>query len=388
MKFCNFTTLKTFLPAAGVLLGLLSLNAAASDAADAAEDAVPELYKTITADYRARIPEGQAPLLYASFCPRDPEIQAAIDYYVIHNNRKRIYMDNIQEALKSQVRHADYVSNNPDMSVRSFPLVTWLYNSIIWAGEPMKFYYLVGGSWAAAPIFNITPDREAAPTGRLVMTFAMGDSYNLLDTGTPDYQSPGGCKEDNFCMARMGDFNPYRKIMMITREEGSCWAYVYHSSRADAEYTVANDIGRNEINFFAPHGNFVFNILHKDWASRDGKVSASITHDLSTLTIDGVKYKMIPGGGPWNKSVWYLKGKGPDHEKWFYMYPAGNPDRVYDQSTQLTAHAAGKLVFVVFNESTLDNGFSGSQRYILYPRVNPQNKNGAQNKTGPKNKKK
>jgi hypothetical protein len=189
-------------------------------------------------------------------------------------------------------------------------------------------------------------------------------------------------------MARMGDFNPYRKIMMITREEGSCWAYVYHSSRADTEYTVANDIGRNEINFFAPHGNFVFNILHKDWASRDGKVSASITHDLSTLTIDGVKYKMIPGGGPWNKSVWYLKGKGPDHEKWFYMYPAGNPDRVYDQSTQLTAHAAGKLVFVVFNESTLDNGFSGSRRYVLYPRVTPQNKNSAQTKTSPKNKKK
>ena len=72
------------------------------------------------------------------------------------------------------------------------------------------------------------------------------------------------------------------------------------------------------------------------------------------------------------------------------MYPAGDPDRVYDQSAQLTAHTAGKLVFVVFNESTLDNGFSGSQRYVLYPRVNAnaQNKNSAQNKNGAKNKKK
>ena len=46
MKFCNFTTLKTFLPAAGVLLGLLSLNAAASDAAnDAAQDAAVDMLR-------------------------------------------------------------------------------------------------------------------------------------------------------------------------------------------------------------------------------------------------------------------------------------------------------------------------------------------------------
>ena len=54
MKFFNFTMVKTVLPAAGVLLGLLSLNAAASDAAnDAAKDAGESLYNGFTEGMKA-----------------------------------------------------------------------------------------------------------------------------------------------------------------------------------------------------------------------------------------------------------------------------------------------------------------------------------------------
>ena len=174
MKSVFFNFLKKTLPASGVFLGLILGGAAHGEEAD--------LFSAITADFRAQVPEGKAADLYAGFCPRDPEIQAVIHFYVIHNNRKRIYVQDIPEALKLTTQDTSYVSRNSDMPTRSFPLVNWIYNAITWNGEPMKFYYLVQGSWAAAPVYNITPDREAKPTGRLVMVFATGDSYNLLET--------------------------------------------------------------------------------------------------------------------------------------------------------------------------------------------------------------
>ena len=360
MKSVFFNFLKKTLPASGVFLGLILGGAAHGEEAD--------LFSAITADFRAQVPEEKAADLYAGFCPRDPEIQAVIDYYVIHNNRKRIYVQDIPEALKLTTQDTSYVSRNSDMPTRSFPLVNWIYNAITWNGEPMKFYYLVQGSWAAAPVYNITPDREAKPTGRLVMVFATGDSYNLLETDAPEFQSPDGCKNDNFCNDRLRDFNPFRKITMVTREDGHCTSAVYSAARVDTESTVSNVIAKNEVRFFAPHGNFVFEILHRDWGSADGRATASITHDLSTLTIDGEKYKMIPGGGPWNKGVGYLKGKGKFHEKWYYMYPAGNEDQAYSESRQLTARTAGRLVFTVFDRTTFDNDLWGSERFVRYPK--------------------
>ncbi|WP_274968017.1 hypothetical protein [Succinimonas amylolytica] len=360
MKSVFFNILKKSLPAAGAVFGLVL--------GSAAHGADTGLFSAITADFQAEVPEGKAADLYAGFCPGDPEIQAAIDYYVIHNNRKRIYVQDIPQALKLTTQDTSYVSKNSDMPSRSFPLVNWIYNSITWSGEPMKFYYLVRGSWAAAPVYNITPDREAKPTGRLVMVFATGDSYNLLETEAPEFQSPDGCKNDNFCNDRLKDFKPFRKIMMVTREdEQRCSAALYSAARVDVESTVGNVVARNEVRFFAPHGNFVFEILHRDWRSADGKAVASITHDLSTLTINGEKYKMIPGGGPWNKGVGYLKGNGKYHEKWYYMYPAGSEDQSYSESTQLTARTAGRLVFMVFNKTTFDNELWGSERFVLYP---------------------
>lgn len=326
-----------------------------------------DVFEIITSDWQAEIPEWGIQAVYDGFC-RDREIQSVIDYYLIHNRAKRIYIRDIPRILKG-VNVTSYVSKSYDMSSRSFPLVDWLYNSITWRGEPMKFYYRIGNSSEAAPIYNISPGRKEKPTGRLVMNLAVGDYYNLLGTGNSYFNIPDCKAEDvNFCTERLRAFNPFRKIMMITREpDGSCVSTLFNAERVDAEYVENNGIYRNEIRFHAPHGNFRFRIADRDWVNEAQKVSGYFTYALNTLTVDGVKYKMIPGGAPWNKSTWYLKGDGIYHEKWLYMYPVGDTDAVYAKAQPDGIKKASKVVITIFDHGTFSSEES-TKRFVLYPK--------------------
>ncbi len=343
--------------AAGLLTCISCLPAAAGE--------VEDVFSIITSDYNASIPEGKAPLVYKNFCPNNPDIQSVIDYYVIANNKRKYYVEKIPNFLGG-ANDTSYKSENSSMSSRSFPLIDWAYNSITWSGEAMKFYYLVASSWALGPIFNICPDRKAKPTGRLVMTMAVGEDYNLLGTDTVPYQVD--CKTDNYCNSGLSDFNPYRKVLMITREDGGfCSATVFSSDRVDPEYTETNRLYRNEIRLFAPHGNFRFEIMQKEWVNPKQKISGFFSYDLNTLTIKGVKYRLIPAGKPWNKGIWYLKGNGEYHEKWIYIYPTGNIDHVYEDSLQPKYHKADKVIVTLFPQwsySTDDR----TERFVLYPK--------------------
>ncbi len=326
---------------------------------------VEATFDSITADYQAPIPEGKADFVYGNFC-KDAELQSIIDYYVIHNDKKQIFVENIPGVLGVE-NQTTYASFRNYMSARDFPFVNWIYNTIMWQDEPMKFYYLVKGSWAVAPIYNITPDREAKPTSRLVMNIAVGDSFNLFEN--KDANVPN-CDNLNFCPNKLKAFDPYRKVMMITREpDGSCDTILFHAERVDPEYLESNPIYRNEIRFQAPHGNFKFEILHRDWANPEEKISANFTEELSSLTLEGVKYKMVPAENIWNKSTWYLKGKGPYNEKWLYMYPLGDPDKVYTESKSMTDHPATKVVITIFEEMSR-SGDGMTKRFVLYPKTN------------------
>ncbi len=340
----------------GMLAGFSSIAAAGE---------VEELFSLITSDYQVSIPEGKAQLVYSNFCPKNPDIQSIIDYYVIANNRRHYYVEKIPQFIDG-TQDTAYVSSDGSMHNRSFPFVNWNYNSITWSGENMKFYYLVKSSWALGPIYNICPDRNTRPTGRMVMNLAIGEEFNLLGTDTAPYQND--CKTDNYCNSKLGDFNPYRKIMMITREDGGfCNASVFSSTRVDTEYLETNPVYRNELRLFAPHGNFRFEIMQKDWVNSKQNISGYFSYDLNTLTIKGVKYRLIPANRPWNKSVWYLKGNGEYHEKWIYMYPTGNIDHIYENSPQPKYHRAGKVVVTLFSNGSTSTGDS-TERFVLYPK--------------------
>lgn len=347
-------------------LAVLTALAAGSGSALADEgsgNSVQELFSQITSSYQAAIPDGRQKEIYDNFCPRQPAIQSMIDYYVLANGRGQHYIQDIPKHLHGK-NDTSYVSNNADLPARSFPLLNWDYNSITWAGEPMKFYYLVANSWALGPIYNITPDRKAAPTGRLLMAMAVGASTDLLGVDTPLYQSD--CKQDNYCNEDLEAFRPFRRILLITRDDDFCSAAVYRAERVDTEFVLDNPISRNEVRLFAPHGNFRFEIMQKDWIGTDGKTRGSFTYDLNTLTIDGVKYRMIPASGPWNKGTWYLKGDGPLHEKWLYMYPTGRMEDVYANSPQPKYHKADRVVVNLFESRSFAGGES-VRRIVLRP---------------------
>lgn len=326
-----------------------------------------DVFKFITSDWQASIPEDAVQAVYDGFC-KDREIQSVIDYYLIHNTAGRIYVHDIPKILTG-VNDTTYVSKSYDMTSRSFPLVDWLYNSITWRGEPMKFYYRIKNTPDAAPIYNISPARKEKPTGRLVMNFAVGDYYNLLGTGAGDLKIQDCNSADvNFCTERLKAFNPFRKIMMITREpDGSCVSTLFNAERVDAEYVENNRIYRNEIRFHAPYGNFRFRIADRDWENKAQKVSGYFTYELNTLTVDGIKYKMIPGGAPWNKSTWYLKGNGIYHEKWLYMYPVGDTDSVYAEDASDSVKKASKVVITIFDHGSRSSEES-TRRIVLYPK--------------------
>ena len=346
------------------LYGFALASALSAAAQPVMADEIDDLFTAITSEYVAQIPKGETRKVYDNFCPKNPDIQSMIDYYVRINARDKNHMDELTKRLPGEQNVTNYVSSNYMMFSRSFPLKDWNYNSIVWDGEPMKFYSVIGGSWRVAPIFNVAPDRQAKPTGRLLMTFAIGDTYNLLDTDTPLYQTD--CKNDNFCNDYLKGFNPFRKVLMIVREDGVCSASVYHANRVDNEYTENDVISRNELRLFAPHGNFRFEIMQKDWANDSQGIKGSFTYDLNTLTINGVRYKMIPANGPWNKSMWYLKGAGEYDQKWLYMYPIGNIDDIYVSSTHPKHHRADKVVVTIFGSRTIA-GNEMVRRYVLYP---------------------
>jgi hypothetical protein len=357
---------KTILQICCAFSGMLMCLGAHADV-PAGSDEIQDLFTAITSDYQTSIPEDKVQTVYDNFCA-ESEIQSAIDYYVIHNTRNHIYVHDIPKILTG-VNDTNYVSKSYDMNSRSFPLVDWMYNSITWAGEPMKFYYRVNNSLEGAPIYNITPNRKEKPTGRLVMNFAVGDSYNLLNTGSGEIKNIDCSDKDvNFCPEKLKEFNPFRKIIMITREpDGTCVSNVYHAERVDTEYSEDNLIYRNEIRFHAPHGNFRFKIKEKNWVNEREKISGYFTYELNTLTIDGVKYKMIPGGNPWNISTWYLKGNGEYHEKWLYMYPMGNTDDVYSLKDGINTGKATKVVISIFSNRSFSTD-ENTKRIVLYPK--------------------
>ena len=331
-----------------------------------AADEVSDLFTAITSSYEASIPAEKVQTVYDNFCQKDAQLQSRIDFYILHNNMYKEYVQKIPEMMGENTNDTTYASQSYSMPARSFPFPNWIYNSITWAGEPMKFYYLIRNSWAAAPIYNISPDRNTNPTGRLVMNIAIGDHYDLPGTDYEPYSTAS--LTDNFNTDRLAGINPYRKIMMITREpDGNCDYTVYMNERVDPQYSANGPVTRNEIRFFAPHGNFRFEIMDKDWDNPQQKIQGSFTHDLNTLTIDGVKYRMIPANRPWNMSTWYLKGNGPLHEKWLYMYPVGDIDNVYVDSSNPKYHKANKVVVLLFDKSTRA-GVENETRYVLYPK--------------------
>lgn len=322
------------------------------------------LFTRMQSDINVRLNTEDFPAVYANFCKLNPNIQSIIDYYVIANNEDKIYIQDIPKY--TSLNDESYISDNPNMRYRSFPLLNWMYNSITWADEPMKFYYLVKGSWAVAPIYNITPDRNAKPTGRFVMPIAIGMNDRFLNIDTPFYQSD--CKTDNFCEDNLNGMNPFRTILMITRDnDGYCTEYFFKPRRVDTEYALDSEVVRNEARLFAPHGNFRFELSQEKWESTDKKVKGSFTYKLSTLTIDGKTYKMIPGGNPFNKGSGYLKGEGPYKEKWYYMYQTGNIDHIYVDTENPKYHLGDKVVVTVFSRGNDANNSAGSTRFVLYP---------------------
>ena len=322
------------------------------------------LFTRMQSDINVQLNTEDFPAVYANFCKLNPNIQSIIDYYVIANNEDKIYIQDIPKY--TSLNDESYISDNPNMRYRSFPLLNWMYNSITWADEPMKFYYLVKGSWAVAPIYNITPDRNAKPTGRFVMPIAIGMNDRFLNIDTPFYQSD--CKTDNFCEDNLNGMNPFRTILMITRDnDGYCTEYFFKPRRVDTEYALDSEVVRNEARLFAPHGNFRFELSQEKWESTDKKVKGSFTYKLSTLTIDGKTYKMIPGGNPFNKGSGYLKGEGPYKEKWYYMYQTGNIDHIYVDTENPKYHLGDKVVVTVFSRGNDANNSAGSTRFVLYP---------------------
>lgn len=330
-------------------------------------DKIANYFAQIRSDALLQHDSSIFPDVYAHFCEDNETVQSMIDYYNIANNRRRDFIEKMYQ-YDGSMNTEEYRSNSYSMPRRSFPLLNWNYNSITWADEQMKFYYLVLGSWAALPIYNITPTRTSkespvAPTGRLVMVIPTGSDHNYLDVDVPFYQND--CKQDNFCEKDLNAVKPYRTLTMVVRDEdNSCYPIHYKLSRIDIENIQQNEFIKNEIRFNAPHGNFRFEIMDKNWSSRDGRVKGSFTYDLNTLTIDGVTYKMIPGGTKaFGASIWYLKAQGkPFHERWLYMYGTGDTDDVYCGSSNPKCHRANKVVVTLFNDD-FDNI---TDRFALY----------------------
>ena len=104
-----------------------------------AADEVSDLFTAITSSYEASIPAEKVQTVYDNFCPKDAQLQSRIDFYILHNNMYKEYVQKIPEMMGENTNDTTYASQSYSMPARSFPFPNWIYNSITWAGEPMKF---------------------------------------------------------------------------------------------------------------------------------------------------------------------------------------------------------------------------------------------------------
>lgn len=321
---------------------------------------VNKIFAELTSDINVQFDEQKFADAYANYCPYNDYIQSQIDYFLIKNQKDGTNVSNL----------ISYISFNSEPYIAgdkrvSFPLDDQ-YNYFFTVEPSGLYHHIVNGSYPYAPLYNLSKEKNGKPNGTMLMVLPVGSDDHYLGVDTPIYQND--CKTDNTCndLNQIEHFKPYRTMLMIQRaEDGYCSIYNFKSSRFDIQNLQNSLILQSQINLFAPHGNFRFDITKKNWQSLNKKIKGYFTYELNKLTIDGVEYKMIPGGKVFGTSIWYLKGKGDLHEKWLYMYPIADEEKLY--CNDKSCKEADKVIVTVFNGLVGANEYETIKRFVLYP---------------------
>lgn len=357
----SFTSVKTLCLA---IASLCTVTAYADEGhAIAVDPKVPKLFEELTTSIDVQLDEQKLQEVYDNFCPKNAEIQSKIDYFLIKSKKQGANLSKIPENIP--FNSEAYTDGSKRVS---FPLDDY-YNYFFLIDEGGSYHNRVKNSYPFAPLYNMTKEKNGKPNGEVLLVLPAGFDDHFLGVDTANYQN--NCKTDNFCNDKnqLDNLKPFRTMLLVHRtDDGECSFYKFKSDRLDIQNLQSSVYIKNEIDLYAPHGNNRFEIADKNWISTNKNVKGYFTYELNKLTINGTEYKMIPGGKVFGTSVWYLKGKGELHEKWLYMYPTADVEKLYCDKPE--CKKADRVVVTIFHNDRAGlgaNEYDSVLRYSLYP---------------------
>lgn len=311
--------------------------------------------------------ETDADHIYSHFCEQNKDLQAMIDYYVFKNRRINFDLENLYRKFGY---YRSYISNEKAMFHRlSFPLSAQ-YNTIVLPDfNRMDRQHREPYSFKGTPVYKITDIDSKNDLNYRLMVIPVtddADPYNINNSLAID--ACNGAKE---CEKELTTLYFYKNVDVILRNpDGECTLEEFNLHNDFPEYESDNPVFVNEVRLFAPNALPKVRVKTDHWETSDGKMKIDFGAK-DYITIDGVKYTLVPGilRKGTHTGDYYMKNPGNKwHEYWLYMYPAGNVNSLYCKQSDKTCDRSASKIVITVTHKTGQQALE-ERRLVFYPKT-------------------